>query len=114
MTAVVKESAAPKLRKPLWRHALAAVRHTAGWVLTVATIVLLLAATGLLFLQTEKGLRFLETAISRVAATPDMQIALQIKSFSGLRVQIPSVTLSDTTGVFLQVDNIDLKINPLT
>lgn len=114
MAKAVKNSPAKKMGKASWRYALAAIRHMAGWVLTVATIILLLAVTGLLFLQTEKGLRLLETTISRVASTPDMQIALSIKSFSGLQINIPSVTLSDAKGAFLQVDNIDLRINPLT
>lgn len=114
MAKAVKSAPEKVPRKGFVRHVLAMLRHTAGWVLTVATIVLLLAAVGLLFLQTDKGLRVLEGAIARFASTPDMQIALEIESFSALQVQIPAVVLSDAKGVFLTVENIDLRVNPIT
>lgn len=114
MTEAAKNAPVKTARKSVVRYAMAALRHTAGWVLTVATIVLLLAAVGLLFLQTDRGLRVLEGAIARFASTPDMQIALEIESFSALQVQIPAVVLSDADGVFLTVENIDLRVNPIT
>lgn len=103
-----------KTRKPYWRHALAAVRHMAGWVLTLATLLLVTAIGAMFFLQTEKGLRFLESSIARYGSTPDMQVAVKLESIGWYHLVVPSVTLADAKGTFLTVEDIDLKINPLT
>jgi len=114
MTAAVAKTEKIKTRRPYWRLALAAVRHAAAWVLTVATLLLGLAIGGMFFLQTDKGLRFLERGIARFAATADMRIDVRLQSIGWYHVIVPSVELADAQGVFLTVENIDLKINPLT
>lgn len=116
MTAAKTETAAKtdKPRKARWRMGLAALRHAAAWVLTVTTLLLGLAIGGMFFLQTDKGLRFLERNITRFASTDDMQVALRLQRIGWHHIVIPAVELTDAKGTFLSVTDIDLKINPLT
>src|SRR5690606_6175802 len=97
MTAAKTETAAKtdKPRKARWRMGLAALRHAAAWVLTVTTLLLGLAIGGMFFLQTDKGLRFLERNITRFASTDDMQVALRLQRIGWHHIVIPAVELTD-------------------
>lgn len=103
-----------KGRKPVWRRVLVAVRHFTAWVLTVATLLLGLAIGSMFFLQTEKGMRLLESSITRLASTDDLKIDVRLQRIGWYHMIIPSVELADAKGTFLSIENIDLKINPLT
>jgi len=113
MTAAAQKKAT-KVRKPYHRYALAAVRHIAGWALTLATLLLVAAVGAMFFLQTEKGMRLLESGVARFGSTPDMQVAVKLARIGWYHIMVPSIELSDKNGTFLKIENIDLKINPLT
>lgn len=114
MAKTAEKAIAIKTRKPYWRYAVSALRHISGWVLTLATLLLVTAIGAMFFLQTEKGMRFLESSIARYGSTPDMQIAVKLQRIGWHHLVIPSVELADSKGAFLTVQNIDLQINPLT
>lgn len=103
-----------KTRMPSWRYALAALRHITAWVLTLVTLLLVTSIGAMFFLQTEKGMRFLESSITRYGSTPDMRIAVKLERIGWHHLIIPSVTLADAQGTFLHIENIDLQINPRT
>jgi autotransporter translocation and assembly factor TamB len=113
MMAAAKTEKSIKPRKPYWRSALVALRHLSAWLLTVVTLLLMTAVGAMFFLQTEKGMRFLERSIVRFASTDDIQVAVRLERIGWHHIIVPSVALADPKGLFLRVENIDLRINPL-
>ncbi len=114
MTVAGRTESAIKPRKPYWRSALVVLRHLSAWLLTVVMLLLMTVTGAMFFLQTEKGMRFLERSIVHFASTDDIQVAVRLERIGWHHIIVPSVELADPKGVFLKVENIDLQINPLT
>lgn len=92
----------------------ALLRQTLGWCLTVLVILLLCVSGFLMYLKTDAGLAWLGRTVSSAASSADMQVAVTFAEFSPTRVIIPAVTLSDSKGVFLTAEAIDLAISKAT
>lgn len=90
------------------------LRHWMAWCLTVLAVLMLCAYGFMLYVQTEDGKRWLGETVSRAASTEDLAIYLRFDDVRFSRVSIPRLTVADKKGIFLEIEDIDLGINPKT
>jgi autotransporter translocation and assembly factor TamB len=90
------------------------LRHWTAWTLTVL-LFLACGAYGLaFFLQTENGRLWLGETVARAASGDGLAVGLRFDAVSFTRVVVSSLTVSDDKGVFLEIADIALGINPKT